>query len=205
MPKVNLFTEDFGHEEFLKALLKRFMYEFSIEVEIESYSVRGGHGKALTELEQYMRDLRKGVVPPADLLAVAIDSNCRGYAERKREVERISREYSDRVICAIPDPHIERWFLLDSAAFKLALGRGCQAPDHKCDRGRYKKLLIEAVREAGVTPLLGGIEHADDIVAFMDLERMEASDDSLGKLISELRSIFRSLQEEHGEQQQGGS
>jgi hypothetical protein len=55
----------------------------------------------------------------------------------------------------VPDPHIERWLLLDSQAFKEVLHRGCSAPDQKCDRDRYKLLLDEAVRAAEVEPLLG--------------------------------------------------
>ena len=50
------------------------------------------------------------------------------------------------VIYAIPDPHIERWLLLDSAAFKKVLDKGCSAPTQKCERGLYKRLLLQAVR-----------------------------------------------------------
>jgi hypothetical protein len=61
---------------------------------------------------------------------------------------------------AVPDPHIERWLLLDGAAFKAVFGEGCDAPDLKCSRDRYKSRLIEAIRGTGVTPNLGGLEFA---------------------------------------------
>ena len=35
------------------------------------------------------------------------------------------------VVLAVPDPHVERWLLLDGAAFKAAVGHGCDAPDQK--------------------------------------------------------------------------
>ena len=52
MRKVNLFVEDFGHEAFLKALVEKVAHQYQVEVEVRPYSVRGGHGKALTELRQ---------------------------------------------------------------------------------------------------------------------------------------------------------
>ncbi len=109
------------------------------------------------------------------------------------EVEILIKSYvfKDLTVCAIPDPHIERWLLIGSAAFKAVLGKGCAAPDYKCERDRYKKLLIQAIRDAGLSPLLGGMEHAEDIVNAMDLERMEQADDSLGKLIKALHKKFK--------------
>ena len=98
--------------------------------------------------------------------------------------------FKDITICAIPDPHIERWLLLDSSAFKTVLGKGCDAPNQKCSRDRYKQLLIEAMKNADVSPLLGGIEHAEDIVNAMDLVKMELADPSLGKFLKELKSKF---------------
>jgi hypothetical protein len=94
---------------------------------------------------------------------------------------------------AVPDPHIERWLLLDSAAFKAVLGRGCEAPDFKCDRDRYKKLLAQAVSKAGITPLIGGLEHARDIVDSMDFTRMtrKEGDKVLGQFLQELQKVFK--------------
>jgi len=53
-------------------------------------------------------------------------------------------------------------------------------------------LLIEAVLNTGETPVFGGIEHTEDIVNAMDLERMVTADPSLGSLITEVRRTFSS-------------
>ncbi|MBI4331970.1 MAG: hypothetical protein HY673_11875 [Chloroflexi bacterium] len=189
--RVGLFVEDFGHEAFIKALVERIARQYGIGVEIKPYSVRGGHGRALAELKEYVRDLERGRVNLPDLLIVARDANCKGYLERKQEIDRVTDKFKDLTICAIPDPHIQRWLLLDSAAFKAVLGKGCAAPDQKCNRDRYKELLLRSMRNAGISPPLGGMEYAEDIVNVMDLQRMERIDDSLGKLLKELHNKLK--------------
>ena len=59
MREIVLFTEDYGHEEFLKSLITRLADENRIEVTIQSLSVRGGHGKVVSEFRQFMKDLRR--------------------------------------------------------------------------------------------------------------------------------------------------
>lgn len=197
--RISLFAEDTGHEEFLNALCRRLASDFGVEIRMIPRNVRGGHGKALTELKEFLQQYRRGIASLPELLIVATDANCVGYNKRKKEIDEALLPFdsvlpSSIVVSAIPDPHIERWALLDSVAFKQVLGRGCQAPDYKCERDRYKELLARAVRDAGVTPLLGGIEHFEDIVNAMDLDRMETADKSLGCLVGELRGVFRSWQ-----------
>jgi len=70
------------------------------------------------------------------------------------------------------------------------LGKGCAAPDNKCERDRYKHLLAQAVRPAGVVPLLGGLEHTEALVQGMDLDRLQTRDLSLGKLLAALLEKF---------------
>ena len=108
-----------------------------------------------------------------------------------KEIREVTDATAARVICAVPDPHIERWLLVDSAAFKSVLGRGCAAPDQKCEKARYKRLLIEAIRQAGIIPNLGGIEFAADIVAAMNLARASRLDPSLKPFLDELKTVFR--------------
>ncbi|MGB0561427.1 MAG: hypothetical protein ACPGVO_06450 [Spirulinaceae cyanobacterium] len=192
-----LFLEDIGHEDFIISLLKRIESEFNVELEIIPRNVRGGCGKMISELKQFLRDLERSKDILPDLIVVARDANCKGVAARERELDDVVKQSNldqSIFIYAIPDPHLERWLLLDSHAFKLVLGRGCQAPDLKCDRNRYKKLLREAVRNAGVQPLLGGLEYTDEIVAAMDLDRVKGVDHSLGRFIGELRARFKRWQ-----------
>lgn len=197
MVSASLFVEDFGQEEYLTALTERIAQDEGIEVEIRPRSVRGGHGRALSELAEYVADLLKGREPLPDLLIVARDANCQGRAARQKELEGavsgIERIYPGFVIAAIPDPHVERWMLVDSQAFKAVLGRGCKAPDYKCEKVRYKKQLLDAMREAGVVPPLGGMEFARDLVAQLDLERAGSLDDSLGQFVADLRRKLRSF------------
>jgi hypothetical protein len=100
----------------------------------------------------------------------------------------------ERLVTAIADPHVERWFLVDAAALRPVLGYGCQAPDQKCEKNRYKNLLMQAALDAGVQPLLGGIEYAEDLAKEMDLQRAAAADPALGRFIDALRVRLNSLE-----------
>ncbi|MFZ3116161.1 MAG: DUF4276 family protein [Syntrophales bacterium] len=191
MHKVILFAEDYGHETFIRTLLERLAQEHNADIAIVSRSVRGGHGKVISEFQAFLKYLNRGKEEMPDLLVVATDANCKGYGDRKREIDEVSDQFKDLVVCAIPDPHIERWLLLDSSAFKSIFGRGCKAPDQKCERDRYKRLLAEAVQAAGIVPPLGGIEYTEDIVNEMDLKKMEQANASLGRFLKELRVIFK--------------
>ena len=141
------------------------------------------------QLERYLRDLRTQGSPWPHLIVVATDANCQGFRERVRGVD--PENPPAPVVLAVPDPHVERWLLLDGAAFKAVFGQGCEAPDRKCSRNRYKDLLIAAIRDAGRTTYLGGIEYAEDIVRHMDLDRAARSDASLRSFIDNLRTTFR--------------
>ncbi|MCF6289827.1 MAG: DUF4276 family protein [Desulfobacterales bacterium] len=191
MRRIILFVEDYGHEAFITSVIQRFAKEQDKAVKIIPLSARGGHGKAVAELKSYLRELRNDRVGFPDLLVVATDANCRGYQDRKKEIDDVTADLQNILISAIPDPHIERWLLLDSAAFKSVMGKGCDAPDHKCERGRYKKILMDAMLQAGVHPSLGGIEFAEDIVNAMDFERMEQADPSLGQFLKSIRNKFK--------------
>lgn len=192
MRNVVLFGEDYGHEAFLGALVTRLADESHIEMELASRSVRGGHGKAIAEFEQYAADVVKGVERLPDLIVVATDANCVGLNRRLADMDTaIPGRLKPFVVCAIPDPHIERWLLLDSHAFKQVLGQGCQAPAYKCQRDRYKRLLRESVSQTGVSPQLGGLEYAADLVAAMDLQAASKADASLKRAVSEIEGVFK--------------
>ena len=123
------------------------------------------------------------------------DANCQGYLERRQDLESAAGPCGCPVVYAIPEPHVERWLLVDSAAFRAVLGKGCDAPKQKCERKRYKRLLLDAVRAAGVTPLLGGIEYTEDLVKAMHLPFLESEGESLGRLIKDLRVVFKTWEQ----------
>ena len=73
--------------------------------------------------------------------------------------------------------------------------KGCDAPDQKCDRNRYKKLLIEAIYAAGTTPRIGGIEYAEEIMQQININRAARVDRSFNRFVTNLRNTFRGWQE----------
>lgn len=188
MRDVALFVEDYAHRQFVGALVERLAGEHGVAMRLDWRNARGGHGKAAAEFHRYLRDLERQGGHPPNLIVVATDANCIGPNAR---AEEFSAAAPAPIVRAIPDPHIERWLLLDGAAFKRVFGRGCEAPDSKCERGRYKRLLTEAIRAAGVAPSLGGMEFAEDVVREIDLARAARADRSFARFVDALDAVFR--------------
>ena len=188
MRDIALFVEDFAHRQIIGALVRRLAEERGIDARLDWRSAVRGHGRIVRELGDYLRDLARQGGRTPDLIVVATDANCSGFAERAREIG--SRDAPAPMVLAIPDPHVERWLLLDGAAFKAVFGRGCAAPDLKCSRDRYKQVLAEAIRTAGVIPSLGGIEYADDIVRHMDIARAARADRSFARFVDAIRAAL---------------
>ncbi len=191
MLEIALFVEDEAHRQIIGPLVQRIADEHRAAVRLNWRNTVRGRGKVAHELRAYLRDLARQGNPSPDLVVVATDANCDGLNERIREIDRHAQEARAPVVLAIPDPHVERWLLLDGAAFKATVGQGCDAPDQKCDRGRYKQRLMDAVLDAGVTPILGGLEYAEDIVQRMNIYRAAQADKSFARFVDQLRTIFR--------------
>lgn len=188
MRKVTLFVEDHGHEQIVGALLSRLARENHVKVRLDWRNATGGHGAVIKKAQKYLRDLKQQRDLRPDLIVVATDANCSGLNARTQELEEL--QSSTQTVFAIPDPHIERWLLLDGAAFKKVFGKGCDAPDQKCSRDLYKQRLAEAVRATGVDPIISGIEHAEDIINAMDIDRASHADRSFGRFVRDIRDIF---------------
>ena len=191
MHDVSLFVEDSAHERVIGALVRRVADDLGVKVRLEWRNARGGHGRVVKEFRRYLRDMTRQGPPAPSFVVVATDANCKGYSERSKELG--GTEADVEIVRAIPDPHIERWLLLDGSAFREVFGRGCSAPDRKCRRDRYKQLLLDAICAAGGTPLLGGLEHAEELVAKMDLDRSMRADSSLARFVSDLRRALATL------------
>lgn len=201
MRDVSLFGEDAGHEAVLRALLARMSKDHEIQLRVRSLSATGGVTKVHFKFESYLSDIAKGKVATPDMIVVATDGNCKGYTERRHEIHAVAQahpELSGIVVYAIPDPHIERWLLADPAAFKTVLGRGCNLPQHKCQKDYYKHLLVREVQAANVKPILGGLEYAEDIIGAMNLANVETSEPSFEKLIKELKAKFNQWKQQSG-------
>ena len=198
MRNINLFVEDVAHEDFLTALIQRLADAYNLEINIKASNVRGGRGRVITELRQYLRDLQHDQEELPDLVIVGTDSNCKGLSERETEINQGTSSFGDFIISMIPEPHIERWLLLDSEAFKIVFGKGCPAPDQKCERGRYKNMLLNAIYEATMISPIDGIERVEELVYAMNFQRVTQSDRSF-------RRFFRSLQHQFGTWEQANS
>ena len=192
MREVALFVEDYAHRQVVGAAIRRLADEGGVAPRLDWRTAVRGHGTVVDEFNRYLRDLARQGGRPPDLIVVATDANCKGLNARAKELGH--RETPVPVVRAIPDPHVERWLLLDGAAFKDVFGQGCDAPDMKCSRDRYKQLLVRAIRDAGVEPSLGGIEYARDIVERMDIDRAARADRSFGRFVEEVRAAVRRWQ-----------
>gem|GEM_PF-191020 len=191
------FLEDIAHERFMKALVERIALEQGIRAENLSHDIRnatGGSGKSLAQFKRFLHEYAKGRESAFDIIVVAIDGNCTGYTQKRSEITAIKEQtgYGGQLVCAVPDPHIERWYLADGIACQKAI-RSTAPPDcpaYKCEKGRYKNALGEAIRSAGVITLLGGAEFGPQIVEEMDFYRAGQNDSSLKHFIEELRVAF---------------
>jgi len=188
----DLFVEDRAHEALLSALIQRIAAEERFEPSLHVRSGRGGHGRALSELEIYQRAVVKGAAGLPDLIVVAIDANCTSFNQARHQIaDRIEPKLRDRAIIACPDPHIERWFMADPPSFREVIGRQPKLGKLKCERDLYKQILVQTIRDSGQITTLGGIEFAQDLVGAMDLYRAGKSEPSLGSFVDDLRRALR--------------
>ena len=190
MYNISLFVEDEAHEDFLTALVQRLADTYQVEVHLAPYSVRGGRGKVINALKRYQQELLHNQEELPHLIIVGIDGNCMRPPAREREINQVLSGFADFAISAIPDPHIERWLLLDAEAFKTVFGSGCLTPDRKCERDRYKRLLMNAIYEVGANPTLVGTQHVAALVNAMNFQRIARRSDSLGRLFKALQQQF---------------
>lgn len=189
---VDLFCEDVGHEVVVGALLRRVAAECGVSVDIHTRSARGGVGRALTELKTWQR-LRKGGVHFApDLLVVALDANSKGVGARLKEVEKIvDRQYFLNVVCACPDPYIERWLLADEGAVHRVLDVSPGSAPDGASKARYKTHLRDVIERSGNLVLTTAVQdYGPELVEAMDLYRVSKLCPELGQFLTQTRAAF---------------
>jgi hypothetical protein len=159
------FLEDSAQEAIMPPLFKRLAGEEGFaqdQLDIDILASRGGG--SLRAFGQFLKDARCKRSPlQADLLIVGSDANCKGFAERREAVLKTAAKSSyQEIITAIPDPHVERWYLLDVKAFTLAVGSrmAVAPPDYKCEKNHYKTLLRQTFLDNNISPPHGGFEYA---------------------------------------------
>jgi hypothetical protein len=195
MHEIAIFCEDSGHEKVITGLMRKILPQPDYTLRV--LSTRHGKGRALSELRAYLVQIKRGLIPVPDAVVAAIDANCKGYNEKRKEIDSMKPGgFPNHIpfIYAIPDPHIERWILHDSSAFKAVFGKGCDAPDQKCEKDRYKDILNHAIFAAGGEITISWTEHAEALLEYMDFEALCRVDDSVKKFIDECRLVFTILE-----------
>jgi hypothetical protein len=196
MIRALFFLEDRAQERLIVSLVQRVFKEESLDVDCDVRSASHG-ARVFTELGRFARDLRKerNARERIDVIIVAKDANCKGYAWNAELLRsRISKSgLLGRTVLCIPDPHIEKWYLLDLGALRTAVGApvNVQQPAYKCKRDWYKSQLSTALAPLG--SLLGGAEYAEDIVSALDFQTACSFDQSFARFLTDLRSAARKL------------
>lgn len=198
---IGCFLEDIGQERFILALIRRIAADAGQMPDNCHFDIRnaqGGSSRVLTEYARFVRDYAAGRTLSPDVLVVAIDGNSRGPTAVISQLNGIKERhaYAGRVVYAVPDPHIERWYMVDSKVCQAVLGTAqpLHSPADKRGKGDYKKALVDAIKSTGVVPLQGGAEYAPEIAEQMDIHEAGKNDPSLGRFIEEMRNALRSLQ-----------
>jgi len=193
MRNIGLFCEDSFHELYATALIEKISSDIDVAVAVRAYSATGGLSRMHHEFGDFLKDIDRGAVGLPDLILVLLDANCVGYTERKKLIDSVVKSkfpaLANLVMVGIPDPHIERWMLVDPVAFRKVFGVGCTLPAIKCEKGHYKKLLRSEIAASGITAPLGGQEFASDLVAELSMGSI-AKENSLRLLVNGLRQCF---------------
>lgn len=189
------FLEDIAHEKFLRALVARVAQETGLSNDDLMEDVRnatGGSPRAFRELERFLADVQSKSINPYQILIVAIDSNCDKYIEVRKRITGIinGANYNSPVVLAIPNPYIERWYVMDPQAFKSATGATVVAklPRKHRQRVSYKKIIRDALLTAGIRSTLGGAEYGEKVARQIDLYKAGKADNSFGRFVHSLKT-----------------
>jgi hypothetical protein len=193
--RVLYFVEDGAQETFIQALVTRAGILAGCQTDLWSHDARVafGKGRVFRSLEFFLKDVIAGRIGAPNLLVVAVDADCDALSTRTTVNQLIIRlDYGGPVLLAIPDPHVERWYMADQLALQVvARCPGLPAlPPARCRKDLFKNALRNAFRAGGVDPPLGGIEYAGDIVHKMDVFRARQNDSSLDRFFNEAQSLL---------------
>jgi hypothetical protein len=198
--RVAFFLEDAAQEAIIPEIFLRVTEKegFSpLQFDCRILNAKGG--SSIPSFRGFLNDAAKQSNLKADLLIVGSDANCKGFAERRETIFAVaakSPHFSQifhEIVTAIPDPHIERWYLLDLRAITKASGvsLNVSTPAYKCDKNHYKTLLRHAFRGTDVTPPLGGIEYGPIIAKSMNLYNAAKADPGLADYVDSTRAWLK--------------
>jgi hypothetical protein len=193
--RVAFFLEDSAQEAIIPPLFQRLAAEAKLtpdQIIAQVLSARGGG--SLAAFRQFLKDARRRGHLNADLLVVGVDANCKGFTVRRDLVMKAAAKspYGE-IIAAIPDPHVERWYLLDVPALSKAAGTpiAASAPAYKCEKNHYKTLLRQAFTGSGIAPPLGGLEYGPVVAQHMDLFAAAKQDHGLADFVEKSRAWLK--------------
>ena len=193
-PTIGLFMEDNAHERFIKSLIERIASEASIHVQCDVRNATGGIPKMRGELRRFLRSYTDITSPIFDVLIIVQDADYYGESHIRKEIQDqiIHTGYPGDTIVAVPEPYIEAWYLADPVSLQSLLGLDGLPSNLQddWDKDKYKIELEDIFRNS---PLGGGIEYADEIVASMNLYRAGQNVSSLRHFIDDLRSMLTQL------------
>ncbi len=194
--KVALFVEDSGHRNFILPVVRRIASEEGIAIRPTVRSALGGRPRVFHEFKLYRNILEQGTagtfVP--DVLIVAIDGNCQSSARTRDSIRQAAgASLAHQLVCACPDPHVERWYMADPEGFAAVAGTRPRMGRKKCVRSHYKNLLASALQKDKRFTTIDGTEFAEELVACMDFYRASREDASLKAFLDEFRDRLRNL------------
>jgi len=191
---VIFFLEDGAQEALIPHLVERLISEESKNPDDYCLRVLLSRRRFYSAYKDFIKQVKKRASLDADVLIVGSDGNCNGFAKRRSQLLEVKGTMPyPQVIAAIPDPHIERWYLLDNQALAKAADVPVQAipPSAKCDKSHYKKLLKDAFAKQGLFPPLGGAEYGPRVAKFMDLYLAGTLDHALRDFIDQVRAWLK--------------
>jgi hypothetical protein len=201
MPKLDVafYLEDFAHESFVPALVKRLAVDVECSINPIIRSATGGHGVVMGEFQKFVRDVKKrgAIMPP--LLVVALDGNSVGRVGRVNQVREVvnDMEYRGRVVCIAPEPHIERWYLIDKETLQelLQSSTAIPLPPTNGRKDQFKQALAQAVVSAGVDAPFEGIEYGEELAERMNLVRAGSRADDFSMAVDDLMGELSAIRD----------
>lgn len=192
------FVEDAAHETFMRALVARAVSHFGCDSAAWLHDVRisGGKGRALRDMRLFLRDIVSGELASPDLLILTVDADCEANTTRQRVDDLVQQAgYNGPLLLAVPDPHIERWYMSDPEALRTVSGSTNlpALPAIRCRKDLFKKALRQIFVSAGINPPLGGTEYGDEIVERMDIFHARSNDGSLDRFFHDAQAVFMML------------
>jgi len=208
--RVVSFFEDVAQERLIGTLIDRIAEDAGVRQRRLRREARVAEPGARVheQFESFVKQRSDELSGPDVVLVVAIDCNCNGRNERKRQLEdkiwtrprkgkKVRAAHvivpTEHVAFCLPDPHIERWYIADQHAFNDVIGAGAapKLPAYKCERDYYKNMLREALIKAGIRPILGGAEYGELIAQKIDLEQLRKADPAFESFEEELRGALK--------------